>query len=47
MKIFYLSLFFIVFPQFIFAQTFFINDRDCVVCQDAQPGDTGEIDGVT
>jgi len=47
MKIFYLSLFFIVFPQFIFAQTFFINERGCVVCQDAQPGDTGVIDGVT
>ena len=45
-SIFLLFLFFLL-PFISSAQTFSINERGCVTCNDAKPGDTGDIDGVT
>lgn len=36
-----------LFPLISSAQTFSINERGCVTCNDAKPGDMGVIDGVT
>jgi len=47
MKLFSLLILLYFLTTSVSAQTFSINERGCVTCSDANPGDTGVIDGVT
>lgn len=47
MKLILVSSLIVFFTTTLSAQTFYKNDRGCIVCEDAKPGDTGVVDGVT